>query len=283
MRGLPRIQYVGDFQVQLPVTALYVGAGHPKLKLPKSCLAAPYVSGVDGEPEYCLALFAKQVEKEKELQEVIKEMALDTKQYAVLVVDTLPGHPSHAEVLARAFWQLRRTAGFMQEAQQPQVAAATSGPRVIPPIRKVPVLVLPTAKKPRPTTKLPPPRPKILPGMIGVACPTLAASCEAHVFRAWRWSDVEIHRAIRKMFRPEVLQGVTLPPLEDLVNDERLAAWRSWAQGNGCVSNGLQAHRQQSGWESLAVGRQRGATGSKHAVLPTVGFGMAKMRISKPP
>ncbi len=67
-----------------------------------------------------------------------------------------------------------------------------------------------------------------------------------------------------------------MPPLEDLANDEHLAAWRIWAEQEGVMQESIQTQARATGWETLAVGRQRGATGSKHAVTPVVGFGVGK-------
>ena len=43
------------------------------------------------------------------------------------------------------------------------------------------------------------------------------------------------------------------------------------------MSTGSPIQLSHSGWESLALGKQRGSTGSKHAIDPVVGFGLSKI------
>ena len=102
-----------------------------------------------------------------------------------------------------------------------------------------------------------------------------ASAVQAHVqVEAVYYSDLEVHRAIRKMFPDPWLQGVPLPPLEDLVNAPDFRAWRVWAQANDVHQGSPQAFHQRKGLESAFLGVQRGATGSKHAVDPVVVFGL---------
>ena len=150
--------------------------------------------------------------------------------------------------------------------------APVAAPRVIPPRR-----VQPSSKGGYKGGKFikPTVSGKLIRGVgVAAAVPTVRSMCAAHVHQEWRWSDVAIHRAIRKFFPEPVLRDFPLPPLEDLVNDDRLAAWRVWAEQEGVTQAPIQAQGRATGWEALSVGKQRGATGSKHAVDAVVGFGM---------
>ncbi len=111
---------------------------------------------------------------------------------------------------------------------------------------------------------------------VAAVLPGAAASqsLEANLSRNWYWSDVAVHRAIRKYFPQHWLQDVQLPVLEDLVNTEEFSAWRRWAAENAVVSTGATYGLGHKGWEALALGRQRGATGSGKAIDPVAGFGM---------
>ncbi len=174
-----------------------------------------------------------------------------------LVVDTPRGAPSHAEVLARAFWLHRKRATPRPSAAAAPPAAAVTGPRIVPPRRAV----VPSAKAPtRPRVAVGPSRAAAL-----AVLPSVSAACQAHVCTNWKWTDVEMHRAIRKFFPEKVLKDFALPPPEDLANDERVAAWRIWAQEEGVTPQPIQEQQRAVGWEALAVGKQRVATGSKHA------------------
>jgi hypothetical protein len=87
------------------------------------------------------------------------------------------------------------------------------------------------------------------------------------------FTDVEMHRALRKMFPEAWLHDVKLPPLEDLANAPELCAWRVWARENNARKGSVQPFHQRKGLEAAFLGVQRGATGSKHAINPVVGFG----------
>ena len=84
-----------------------------------------------------------------------------------------------------------------------------------------------------------------------------------------------VQRAVCKMFPPEYLGGVQFPCLEDLVNSPELSAWRVWASASDEVKS-LAPFLKRSGWEALACGRQRKATGGSGALPPIVGFGLPK-------
>ena len=89
-----------------------------------------------------------------------------------------------------------------------------------------------------------------------------------------RWADHEVHRALRKILRPEWTEKFKLPVLEDIVNEPMFIEWRGFAQFHEAKSTLMAPAAKRSGYADLAVGKQRGATGSKHAVAPVVGFGM---------
>lgn len=289
--GLPMISSITDkyptTATPLPEGALYVGSGHALHKLPRSTWAPPYQEGVDGESDYCVALYQKSTSEDQVLQQSIQALALREPWVTELVVDTPPGHPSHAEVLAWWMWRARADQGLPTN--------QTPAPRVIPPRRSAPTQ---QGLPPVPTRQGPPPpsrptggsgvrpkptaqksRPPVRPTMklAGIAMlPTVRSMCAGGIATEWRWRDVEVHRAIRKMFPAHYLDKFPLPPLEDLVNDERLAAWRIWAHDEGVQQASIQSQVRATGWASLAVGQQRGAAGSKHAVEPVVGFGLGK-------
>ena len=46
---------------------------------------------------------------------------------------------------------------------------------------------------------------------------------------------------------------------------------------NGATPSGTLIQLAHTGWEAFALGKQRGVTGSKHAVLPVIGFGHSKL------
>ena len=281
--ALPTLRSISEYTAAIPGTAYYVGRGSAKHRLAKSILAPPYRDGIDGDPEYCLALFTSQLHTYQDMLAEITRLAEHVPWCDTLVVDTPPGHPSHAEAIAKAIWEHRsETALEAPPRQMPPVAGGAKPrpsqqqPRVVPP-RRVPAAETATPKPPpvRPTRAARPAAP-MAGKALGAMMPTVANSLEAHVFTAWRWSDVEVHRAIRKMFPEPVLRDVALPPLEDLVNDPRLASWRCWAQEHGINATVIHTQMQDSGWRALALGDRRGVTGSKHAVDAVVGFGMGK-------
>ena len=132
LRGLPAIQSISELHKPLGAYILHVGSGDALHKLGKSQLAPPYTDGVDGEPAYCLALYAKTVENSPEIQQQIKEQAMKQPRYSVLAVDAHPGQPSHAEIIGRWFAIFRHRTEDEEEAPQPKK------PRVVPPRRLVP-------------------------------------------------------------------------------------------------------------------------------------------------
>ena len=88
------------------------------------------------------------------------------------------------------------------------------------------------------------------------------------------WSDAALHRALRKMFEEEHFRDCPLPVLEDLANEPEFRAWREAVHG---ITGGRQLLQcaYHSGWLSLATGRQRGGSGSKHELPPVVGVGLS--------
>ncbi len=294
-RGLPRILCLETVESNLPQQALYVGAGSAKWKLPRTHWYDLYNGCADGEPEYCIAKFLEFIQGNEKVQQIFTKEALEEPWHQTLLVDTSPGWPSHAEAIARWFWAARSpTLTAKATRKVPPVQEVEDSrpmqPRVIPPRIRPPGA---GGNGPQPTTKLTPVKGKGIPSkargrgtgrragpvrgiMMGAALPSVGASLQANVVVEWRWSDTTVHRAIRKLFPEEMLRGFQLPPLEDLVNDERLAAWRIWAELEGVAQAPIQAQTRATGWNALAVGKQRGATGSKHALDPAVGFGMGK-------
>ncbi len=279
--ALPAIKSIDAYSDQLPPGTCYVGNGAAKLRLPRSPLAAPYRDGIDGEPEYCLALFTSQLATYADFVEKLTALAEREPWCDTLVVDTPPGYPSHAEALAKFIWEYRSQHSLVPPAPAPPAqdsagaAYGTGAPKIIPPRR---VASKPSVKQPRPTQarRRPAGAPQAKAAAALAMTPTVSGALESHVFTAWRWSDTEVHRSLRKMFPEPLLAGVALPPLEDLVNDPRLAAWRIYAQEHGIQNAPIHVQMSASGWRSLAVGEQRGAVGSKHAIQPVVGFGLGK-------
>ncbi len=260
--GLPAIEAVHDSPKELPQTSLYVGAGDALRKLSQSTWHQAYQGMEAEEPVTRIFEFSTWFHWNSKACDILRKDALKQPRYDKLVVDEQPGTPTHAEVVSRWMWTIRRE----HDAAAPAAAPDRKQPQVVPPRRTVP-----------PTNPVPVPTKRVAKGVAALGClPTVRSACEAHVHQAWRWSDVEIHRAIRKFFPEHLLRDCPLPPLEDLVNDERLAAWRIWADVEGVSKTPIQAQARATGWESLAIQKQRAATGSKRAVDPVVGFGMGK-------
>ena len=265
--GLPTIESVNDLQGELGATTLYVGGGHARRKLARSTWDQEFRkhTGAEAEPEYALAAFSVRIAEDPTLQQAVVEMTAAVPWRMTLAVDTAPGQPSHAEVLARWMWHFRRGIPAQQG-----VARPTKAPRVVPP------RVLPAARPSGAAPAVRPTRGPVRGLMVGAALPSVSGALEAHVGTEWRWTDVVVHRALRKFFPEAILKDFPLPPLEDLVNDERLAAWRIWAEQEGVAQAPIQSQARTTGWECLAVGKQRAATGGKHAIDAVVGFGMGK-------
>ena len=80
------------------------------------------------------------------------------------------------------------------------------------------------------------------------------------VGQGWAWSDAEIHGWMRKLYPQEWLRGVSLPPLEDICNTPEFSSWRLHVQENDMEHRCLDNYNAATGWLSLALRRQRGAT-----------------------
>ena len=107
-RGLPRILSLTGVTGDLPERALYVGAGDAKRRLARTSWHDLFTGTVNGEPEYCLAAFAEYLVEDDRARGHVRKAALAEPWVDTLVVDTRPGWPSHAEVVARAMWVERK-------------------------------------------------------------------------------------------------------------------------------------------------------------------------------
>jgi hypothetical protein len=105
------------------------------------------------------------------------------------------------------------------------------------------------------------------------AMPTVKGQLATHMSHPCYWSDGMLHTAIRKMFPAEWLEGLPLPPFEDIINGNEMSAWREYVYLEGLEDPALAPHKYCKGYQSLTEGRQRGAVGSKGAIDPLVGYG----------
>ena len=68
---------------------------------------------------------------------------------------------------------------------------------------------------------------------------SVSATLQAHVAKGdTHYSDMEIHRSLRKLFLEQWLPGFLLPPLGDVVNAEIFAAWRVLAHEHNAPQTG---------------------------------------------
>jgi hypothetical protein len=240
---LPSLVWKGDRgPAPLQAHEVYIGYGDHRARWSRSDLVPPvwpprHVERVQRLREYANALQNPEHPHRRALQKIAHRKPPVT----CLVVDEEPLQVSPAEAAAEVIWyeRLNRLAATPSKGSRKQSSRTlTAGLRAL-----MPFLALGTLM-PRPV-----------------------------VGQGWAWSDAEIHGWIRKLYPPEWLHGVCLPVLEDICNSPEFSSWRRHVREHDMEHRCLDHFSAATGWISLALRRQRGATGHKHALAPTVGFG----------